>query len=58
MKGLTYVDSGGNENVGVDVREVIQEESKALSDFLRGKGQVTLRLLLMITIKYIYICPM
>ena len=32
MKSLAYVVSGGNEKVGMDVSEVVQEESKESSD--------------------------
>lgn len=32
MRGLTCVDSDGNDKVEMDVREITQEESKDLSD--------------------------
>lgn len=38
MKSLTYVVSSGNEKVGMDVSEIVQEESKE-SDDLEAMGR-------------------
>lgn len=39
MRGLTCVDSDGNDKVEMDVREITQEESKDLSDLTQRQGE-------------------